>query len=201
MIMNIEIVTNDPKQTEIDQVNTQLDHDMNNDGDNKQPVIDYQISEQDKAVAAAQAEINQLKDQLLRALAETDNVRRRAEREREDTTKYAVTKFARDLLAVSDNLTRAIETIDKEVTESQGFAANFIEGIKMTERELQSTFERFGVKKVSPDGEKFDHNLHQAIMEIESPDVEAGTVIQVLQVGYILHDRLLRPAMVNVAKK
>jgi molecular chaperone GrpE len=150
---------------------------------------------------ALQEEIANLKDQLLRALAEAENIRRRAEREREETSKYAITKFSRDLITISDTLSRALEAIPTEATELPEAVKNFIEGIKLTEKELISTFERYGIKKIIPQGEKFDHNLHQAMFEVESDEQEPGTIMQVLQAGYVLHDRLLRPAMVGVSKK
>lgn len=145
-------------------------------------------------------EIAQLKDQLLRALAETENVRRRADRERKETADYAITKFARDLLSLSDNLSRALETVPAGEAELSDPLKNFIEGIRLTEREMSNIFERYGIKKIMPLGEKFDHNWHQAMFEIESADQEPGTVLQVLQAGYKLQDRLLRPAMVGVSK-
>ncbi len=146
------------------------------------------------------SEVVRLKDQLLRALAETENLRRRAERERKETADYAITKFARDLLSISDNLSRALETIPENDTALSDPLKNFIEGIRLTERELTNIFERYNIKKIMPLNEKFDHNLHQAMFEAENAEVAPGTIIQVLQAGYVLQDRLLRPAMVGVAK-
>lgn len=150
--------------------------------------------------AALQQEIATLKDKLLRALAEAENIRRRSEREREDTSRYAITKFARDLLSMSDNLARALAAVPADISALPEPVKNFIEGVKLTERELLNTFERYGIKKIIPHGEKFDHNLHQAMFELATAEHEPGTVIEVLQAGYILQDRLLRPALVGVAK-
>ncbi len=153
----------------------------------------------EERIAALEAELAEYKDRLLRALAETENIRRRAERERADTQKYAVGGFARDLLAPADNLRRALDSVP--MTEARDDKTrSLLEGVAATERELLSVFERHGLKRIDPSGERFDHNLHQAIFEAENTGQPAGTVVQVLQPGYVLHDRLLRPAMVGVAK-
>jgi len=144
-------------------------------------------------------EIADLKDRLLRALAETENVRRRAEREREDTAKYAITGFARDVLPVADNLSRALAALGDARGKDPAVDA-LIAGVELTDRELKAIFERHGIRRVDPAGERFDHNLHQAMMEVEDPTKPSGTVVQVLQTGYVLRDRLLRPAMVAVSK-
>lgn len=146
-------------------------------------------------------EVAQLRDQLLRAMAETENVRRRSQREVEDTAKYAVSKFAKDVLSVADNLRRALDSVPKDAHETDPALKALIEGVGMTERELLGAMERHGIKAVQPLGLKFDANRHQAMFEAESPDKEPGTVIQVLQPGYIIGDRLLRPALVGVAKR
>lgn len=147
----------------------------------------------------AQAMVNDLKDKLLRSLAENENLRRRCDREKEESVKFAVTGFARDLLNVADNLRRALEMMPKE--ESADTLKNIMVGVEMTEKELLTVFERYGIKKISPMGDKFNHEYHQAIFEDDKTDQEAGTIVHVMQEGYILHDRLLRPAMVGVAKK
>jgi molecular chaperone GrpE len=153
----------------------------------------------EERVAALEAELADMKDRLLRALAETENVRRRAQREREDTQKYAVSGFARDLLATADNLRRALDSVpEAEIKDAR--TRSLVDGVAATERELLSMFERHGIRRIDPKGERFDHNFHQAVFEAERPDAPAGTVIEVLQPGYVLHDRLLRPAMVGVAK-
>ncbi|HWT98963.1 MAG TPA: nucleotide exchange factor GrpE [Terriglobales bacterium] len=154
----------------------------------------------DDPVAAAQAEAAALKDQLLRALAETENVRRRAARDKEDATKFAMAGFAREVLGVADNLSRAIEAISPESLEKDPALKTLFEGVQATQRQLDTAFEKQAIKRVWPLGEKFDSNLHQAMFEVPGTDKPAGTVVQVLQAGYTLHERLLRPAMVGVAK-
>jgi molecular chaperone GrpE len=153
----------------------------------------------DDRLTALEAELADQKDRLLRALAETENVRRRAQREREDASKYAVTGFAKDLLSAADNLRRALESLpEAEVKDER--TRSLLAGVAATERELLSVFERYGIRRIDPKGEPFDHNFHQAIFEAERADQPSGTVVEVLQPGYVLHDRLLRPAMVGVAK-
>ncbi len=153
----------------------------------------------EERLVAVEAELADTKDRLLRALAETENVRRRFQREREDAQKYAISGFAKDLLSAVDNLRRALDAVpEAEVTDAR--TRSLLDGVAVTERELLAAFERHGVKRIDPKGERFDHNFHQAIFEAERPGTPAGTVIEVLQPGYVLHDRLLRPAMVGVAK-
>jgi molecular chaperone GrpE len=150
-------------------------------------------------LAAAEAELADTKERLLRALAETENVRRRFQREREDTRKYAIAGFAKDLLSAADNLRRALDAMpEAEAVDPR--TRSLLDGVAATERELLAAFERHGLRRIDPAGEKFDHNFHQAIFEAEREGVPAGTVVEVLQPGYVLHDRLVRPAMVGVAK-
>lgn len=153
---------------------------------------------EDDVVAKLQAEVADLKDRLLRSVAETENVRRRAEKDKADASSYAVTGFARDMLNVSDNLRRALDSQPEDVPEE---LKGFVEGVEMTERELLNTMERYGIKKVEPEvGEKFDHKFHQAMFEVPTEEQEPGCVMQVVAPGYVIKDRLLRPAMVGVAK-
>ncbi|MCL6705746.1 nucleotide exchange factor GrpE [Pseudomonas sp. R2.Fl] len=142
-----------------------------------------------------------LRDRYLRLAAEMDNLRRRTERDVKDAKTYAVTGFARDMLAVSDNLRRALDAIPAEAREAAdaGLAA-LIEGVEMTERAMLSTLERHGVKKIEAEGQKFDPNFHQAMFEVPNPNVPNNTVVQVVQAGYAIGERVLRPAMVGVAK-
>jgi len=146
-----------------------------------------------------EAELAEYKDRLLRALAETENVRRRAQREREDASKYAIAGFAKNLLSAADNLRRALESLPESEAKDER-TRSLLAGVAATERELLGAFERYGIKRIDPRGEAFDHNFHQAIFEAERPDQPSGSVVEVLQPGYVLHDRLLRPAMVGVAK-
>jgi molecular chaperone GrpE len=150
-------------------------------------------------IAALEAELAEQKDRLLRALAETENVRRRAQREREDASKYAVTGFAKELLSAADNLRRALDSLPEADVKDERMRS-LLAGVAATERELLGVFERHGIRRIDPIGERFDHNFHQAIFEAERPDQPSGTIVEVLQPGYVLHDRLLRPAMVGVAK-
>jgi molecular chaperone GrpE len=148
-----------------------------------------------------QAENAELKDRLLRTLAEVENVRRRGEREVNDTRVYAVAKFAGDMLGVADNMERALANIPAEKLEAaDGAIKTLVEGIELTEKEMLRTLEKHGVKKLDPKGERFDPNFHQAMFEVPDPSVPNGTVAQVVQVGYSIGSRVLRPAMVGVAR-
>ena len=153
----------------------------------------------EERLAAAEAEAADAKDKLLRALAETENVRRRAQREREDAAKYGASNFAKDLINVADNLRRALASVPEGQVKDE-LTRTLLQGVDATERELLAAFERHGIRRIDPMGERFDHNFHQAIMEVENSGQPPGTVVQVLQPGYAMHDRLLRPAMVGVAK-
>ena len=133
-------------------------------------------------------------------MAETENLRRRADRERDDLRKYAIADFARDLLGVADNMRRALDSVAADARDGNPELASLLEGVELTERELQNTLEKHGVKPVSPLGEKLDPNLHQAMTQIEDDSATPGTIVQVMQTGYTIHDRLLRAAMVVVAK-
>ncbi len=146
-------------------------------------------------------ENEELKDRALRVAAEMENLRRRTARDVHDARTYAVANFARDMLSVSDNLRRAIDAIPAEAKAAgdAGFTA-LIEGVDLTERAMLTALERHGVKKLTPEGEKFDPNFHQAMFEVPNPDVPANTVVQVVQPGYSIGERVLRPAMVGVAK-
>ena len=146
-----------------------------------------------------EAEIAELNDRLLRALAETENVRRRGQRDREETAKFAITGFARDVLSVADNLRRALEALPEDAGDNEALSS-LVGGIELTERELAAIFQRHGVEKIDPAGEKFDHNLHEAMFEIPTADAEPGTVMQVVETGYVLNGRLLRAARVGIAK-
>ncbi|HUG61629.1 MAG TPA: nucleotide exchange factor GrpE [Methylomirabilota bacterium] len=152
-------------------------------------------------VATLEAEVAGLKDQLLRTLAEMENLRRRTEREISDTRTYAVAGFARDVLSVGDNLSRALAALPGEAREGADAAVTaLLEGVEITERELLKAMEKHGVRKVDPAGEKFDPNFHQAMFEVPNADVPSGTVVQVVQAGYKIGDRVLRPAMVGVGR-
>ncbi|HWE79554.1 MAG TPA: nucleotide exchange factor GrpE [Pseudolabrys sp.] len=152
-------------------------------------------------VAAAQREAAEYKDKLLRTLAEMENLRRRTEREVTDARLYGIASFARDVLAVADNMHRALEAIGPELREqADGKIKSLIEGVELTERELLKSLEKNGVRKFSPQAEKFDPNVHQAMYEVPATDVPPGHVAQVVQAGYMIGERVLRPALVGVAK-
>ena len=149
-------------------------------------------------------EINDLKNQLLRTLADNENNRRRYEKEKNDISTYVVSNFAKEMLSVLDNLQRAIEVSSKIDTEDDKIDKNtldFIEGVKLTEKQLSSINEKFKITKVDSLNNKFDPNMHQAMFEIENDDEEEGTILQVIQDGFKIEDRLLRPALVGVSKK
>lgn len=157
--------------------------------------------EEPDLLAPLMAENSELKDQLLRLAAEMENLRKRTARDVHDARTYAVTNFAREMLSVSDNLRRALDAIPSDALESgdTGFKS-LAEGVEMTERALLSGLERHGVKKIEPEGEKFDPNFHQAMFEVPNPELPNNTVVQVVQSGFVIGDRVLRPALVGVSK-
>lgn len=165
-----------------------------------QPAND--VGEAPDESAQLKAEVADLKDRLLRALADAENTRRRAERDRLDASQYAISRFARDILTVADNFARAIEACPQEARDSASPQLKaVIEGVEATERQLLATLERHGVKPIDTDGAKFDPNLHQAIAEVPGNGKPPGSIVDVMQTGYVIGDRLLRPAMVTVARK
>ncbi|PPR47826.1 MAG: Protein GrpE [Alphaproteobacteria bacterium MarineAlpha5_Bin9] len=145
-------------------------------------------------------QISELKDEKLRLLAEMDNIRKRADRERQDSFKYGCSDLAREILSTNDNLTRALENIPKDKKQNQS-TANLIKGLEMVQKEFLSILEKFGIKKINSLNQKFDPNLHQAMLEVETEDVEQGVVVQEIQSGYKIYEKLLRPSMVGVSKK
>ena len=157
--------------------------------------------EQAREIAALRAEAEMQKDRALRALAELENVRKRLERERDEARIYSVTRFARDLLTVADNLSRALAAIPAETRiKADDSLKAVLDGVEATERELQAVLARHGVKPIETEGRRFDPHLHQAIAEVPAKGAEPGTIMHVVQPGYTIGDRLLRPAMVTVAK-
>lgn len=145
--------------------------------------------------------INELKDKLLRTAAENENLRKRFEKQIEDTAKFAVTNFAKDLINVADNLMRALNSIDSKSLENDKFLQSIYSGVEITKKELFGVFEKNKIKLVMPEiGEPFDHNIHQAVAHVENSELPAGSIAEVLQNGYTIYDRLLRPAMVSVVK-
>ena len=141
-----------------------------------------------------------MKDQMIRALADAENTRKRAQKEREDASKFAVSSFARDLLSVADNLRRALDAVTDEMLGENPNMKNLMDGVSATEREMLSCFERNGIVKIEPLDEKFDPNFHEVMFEAPMLDKESGTIIQILEPGYMINDRILRPARVGISK-
>jgi molecular chaperone GrpE len=154
----------------------------------------------DDPVSELTAQVDELKDQLLRALAETENLRRRSQREREDAVRYATAPFAKDMIEVADNLSRALEAVPPDAVEADEHLKTLMTGVRMTEKALQSVFEKHHIRRIDPMGQRMDPHAHEALFEVPDPSQPAGTVVQVIRSGYRLHDRLLRAAQVGVAK-
>lgn len=179
--------------------------DENKIADSQEPEASAQAAAGEAAevdpVEALRAENADLRDRTLRVMAEMENLRRRTEKEVKDTRQFAIAGFARDMLAVSDNLRRALDSLPEDARQSAdaGLVA-LIEGVEMTERELLNQLEKHGVKQLDPSGQKFDPNFHQAMFEIPNTEVPNNTVVQVVQAGYVIGERVLRPALVGVSK-
>jgi molecular chaperone GrpE len=163
-------------------------------------VVDEAVATEAVDAATLVAENASLRDRLLRALADAENTRRRAERMAEESRQYAISDFARELLTVADNLQRTITAAERHGPETVEDAA-LIEGVRATDRILQHTFERFGIRKTDALGRRFDPTLHEAVMEVDDNSWPPGTVVRVVEDGYTIHDRLLRPARVFVARR
>ncbi|QTN98106.1 nucleotide exchange factor GrpE [Brucella sp. 458] len=159
-----------------------------------------EVDETANRIAVLEADNTELKDQMLRVAAEMENLRKRTQRDVQDARAYAITNFARDMLSVSDNLRRALDAIPADALEADSNLKSLSEGVEMTERAMLLALERHGVKKLEPEGQKFDPNFHQAMFEVPNPDLPNNTVVQVVQAGYAIGDRVLRPAMVGVSK-
>ena len=159
---------------------------------------DTPISDED-IILKLNEEISNLKDQRLRAIAELENFRKRAEKDQSDALKYGIANFAKEIINIKDNIERAQSSISDEVKTNEA-VKSVVEGLDLIAQATVSTFEKIGIKKVESINQKFDHNLHQAMMEIEKDEMEPGTIVQEILPGYTLHDRLLRPAMVGVSK-
>src|SRR5467141_487653 len=164
------------------------------------PAAEAASAAQVDPAAEAPREAAELKDRLLRALAEMENLRRRTEREVVDARLYGIASFARDILAVADNMDRALAALDAELREKADAGVKaLLDGVELTERELLKVLEKHGVRKFEPQGEKFDPNLHQAMFQVPDPAAPAGTVVEVVQPGYLIGERILRPAMVGIS--
>lgn len=157
--------------------------------------------DKDQVIAALEAEVSDMKDRVLRAVAEMENLRKRTQREVNEARSYAIANFARDMLTATDNLERALMAVPQEARDNADPAMkSLIEGIEMTEREMQRLMQKNGVKPILAEGERFDPHKHQAMFEVPNDQVPSGTVVQVMQAGFEIGDRVLRPAMVGVAK-
>ena len=181
----------DSKEDSLDDI-----HSENNEENLKSEEEDSQDTEEE----ILREEIKTLKEEKIRVLAEMENLRKRFEREKIDSLKYGSVNFARDILSPGDNLERALSVINEEEEHSQSIK-NLIDGLLMVKKELSTALEKHGVTKIDSLNKKFDPNLHQAMMEVENNDLDEGVVVQEIQTGYVMHDRLLRPAMVGVSKK
>jgi molecular chaperone GrpE len=183
------------------------DQDLENPTSEKEAQVSEEPKDQEEAeispedfIEKLNEEITSLKDQRLRAIAELENFRKRAEKDQSDALKYGISNFAKEIINIRDNIERAQSSISDEAKNNEAIKS-VIEGIDLIVQSVVSTFEKIGIKKIDSLNEKFDHNLHQAMMEIENDELDPGTIVQELIPGYTLHDRLLRPAMVGVSKK
>lgn len=174
----------------------QQSHDETDTGQHGQPQA--QAAAQ---IEALQQELAQMKDKWIRAVAETENLRKRSQREQEEAHKYGITAFARDMVDVLENLIRASGNITPEARLADPLYKQLGEGVDLTRDALLNIFEKYAITRIDPMGEKFDHNFHQAVVQVDNNEVESGTVLEVLQAGYVIHNRLLRPAMVAVSKR
>ena len=168
--------------------------------DNAEEFLKNNEKEEKSNEETLQEEVDQLRDEKLRLLAEMDNLRKRYDKERLDSIRYGSINLARDILSPDDNLTRALEAIPQEEKNSPN-TNNLVEGLKMVQKEFSTILEKYGVKKIEALNKKFDHNFHQAVVEIENDEADVGTVVNEMQCGYTMHDKLLRPSMVGVSKK
>jgi molecular chaperone GrpE len=175
--------------------------DANTDAPRQADETDQATVNDNDRVAALEAETAELRDRALRALAEVENIRRRTDREVRDARTYAISSFARDALVVADNLRRTIEAVGADARQTADASLKaLLDGVELTEREFLKVLEKNGVRRIDPKGERFDPNFHQAIFEVPNPAVPTGTVEQVVQPGFVIGDRVLRPAMVGVSK-
>ncbi|CAO5674444.1 MAG: Protein GrpE [Holosporales bacterium] len=169
--------------------------------DQECPCCNLETDQQENAQQkpALEEELAHVRDQWLRSIAESENLRRRFQKEKEDALKYSALSFAKDMIAIADSIDQALKSM--QAASQNELILPFFDGLKMTAQEINNVFSRQGIKKVDPENKKFDPNLHQAMMEVETSDHEPGTIVQILQDGYVMHDRLLRPSLVSVARK
>ena len=191
----------DIQQEEIKEPDSDSVENEENNNDTQENTDTEEIKEDENTEEdSLEKEIETLKEEKIRLLAEMENLRKRFEREKVETIKFGSINLARDILSPGDNLERALDALPEDENHPESIK-NLIDGLKMVLKEYKNTLEKHGVKKIETLNQKFDHNFHQAMMEVENNDVEEGTVVQEVQSGYTMHDRLLRAAMVGVSKK
>ncbi|MDC3023261.1 nucleotide exchange factor GrpE [Pelagibacteraceae bacterium] len=197
----VEKKEEDNLQEEIKEPDSEnIENEENNNDNQENRDIEEKSEDDNPEENNLEKEIETLKEEKIRLLAEMENLRKRFEREKVETIKFGSINLARDILSPGDNLERALDALPEDENHSESIK-NLIDGLKMVLKEYKSTLEKHGVKKIETINQKFDHNFHQAMMEVENNDVEEGTVVQEVQSGYTMHDRLLRAAMVGVSKK
>jgi len=182
---------------------TSIDEQSTSTPDEETPLSEKPVEEEQAEIdpiEVLEAENKQLQEKMLRLTADMENLRRRTEREKQDMAKYAISNFARDVLTVDDNMGRALAAVPEEAIEKDQALKALVDGIEMTGRELVNVFERYDITRVDPKGEIFDPNCHQAMFEMPNPEVPAGTILEVVATGFMIGERVLRPAMVGVAK-
>lgn len=196
-----EDIAND-KNTSPDKEEQSVDSSYSSAENSPKAVAEEQLADEDMEEAAeSSGSADEMKDQLLRALADVENMRRRSERDVAQANKYGHLSFARDLLSCFDNLSQAVSLAPEDKSDFDENLKNILVGVEMISTEIDTILQRHHITKINPIGEKFNYNHHQAMFEVPNNEVEAGTVVQVAQPGYLLHDRLIRPAMVGVSKK
>jgi len=178
----------------------QQEEDVTGNQETTETDVDENSDTNEDEIQKLKQEIESLKDQRLRAVAELENFRKRAEKDQSDALKYGIANFAKEIINIGDNIERAKSSISEEVRSNESIKS-VVDGLDLIAQSTMATFEKIGIKKIESINQKFDHNFHQAMMEIEKNDCEPGTIVQELIPGYTLHDRLLRPAMVGVSKK
>ena len=201
---NVEPIQDDTDTMQAEILSGQTDGPTQTDEDIAKAATDetsnVDVSALNTKIKALEEEVAQLKDRSLRALAEAENTRRRAEKDMADAQKFGIANFAKSLVGVADNLRRAVDAVPEELKKEHKAVENMVVGVEATERELLKSFEMAGIAKIDPQGEIFDPNFHEVMFEVEAAGQEPGTVMQVVEVGYKIHDRILRPARVGVAK-
>jgi len=197
---------NNKTENNLEEENNQTDKDLENDKLNQEATTDDDLKKDEKEpspeelIIKLNTQIEELKDQRLRSIAELENYRKRSEKDQADALKYGIANFAKEVVSIRDNIERANTSIVDELKQEEKIKP-VIEGLDLIQQSIISVLDRFGIKKIEAMDQKFDHNFHQAMIEVEREDCEPGIVVQELIPGYTLHDRLLRPSMVGVSKK